>query len=135
MNDPTLPLLGLSPVSGKKVIPKFDVGLLSSDAGVLLLREVEQKLRIAERLAGCLHDPRNPALVTHPLSNLVRFRLLMIAAGYEDGNDAEESVVDVEDDPFRDLAERGAVKVCHGAPHPQQCAKVREILHTRDCRL
>jgi len=88
MNDPTLPLLGLSPVSGKKVIAKFDGGLLSSDAGVLLLREVEQKLRIAERLAGCLHDPRNPALVTHPLSDIVRFRLLMIAAGYEDGNDA-----------------------------------------------
>src|ERR1019366_6591940 len=39
MNDPMLPLPGLSPVSGKTVVAKFDGGLLSSDGGVLLLRE------------------------------------------------------------------------------------------------
>jgi hypothetical protein len=52
MNDPTLPLPGLSPVSGKSVAAKFDGGLLSSNGGVLLLREVERRLNIAERLAG-----------------------------------------------------------------------------------
>lgn len=88
MNDPTLPLLGLSPVSGKKVVAKFDGGLLSSDGGVLLLREAEQRLGVAERLAGCIRDPRNPDLVTHTIADILRFRLLMIAAGYEDGNDA-----------------------------------------------
>ena len=41
MTDPMLPLPGLSPVSGKSVIARFDGGLLSSDAGVLALREVE----------------------------------------------------------------------------------------------
>ena len=41
MNDPMLPLPGLSPVSGKSVVAKFDGGLLSSDGGVLALREVE----------------------------------------------------------------------------------------------
>jgi hypothetical protein len=41
MTDPTLPLPGLSPVSGKTVITKFDGGLLSSDGGVMALREVE----------------------------------------------------------------------------------------------
>jgi hypothetical protein len=40
MNDPMLPLPGLSPVSGKHVEVKFDGGLLSSDGGVLALREV-----------------------------------------------------------------------------------------------
>jgi len=40
-----LPLPGLSPVSGKSVVAKFDGGLLSSDGGVLMLREVEQRLR------------------------------------------------------------------------------------------
>jgi len=51
MNDPTLALPGLSPVAGKSVVAKFDGGLLSSDSGVLVLREVEQRLRVADRLA------------------------------------------------------------------------------------
>src|ERR1019366_295264 len=88
MNDPMLPLSGLSPVSGKAVVAKFDGGLLSSDGGVLVLREVEQRLRVADRLAGCMVDPRAPELITHSLAEIIRFRLLMISAGYEDGNDA-----------------------------------------------
>ena len=88
MNDPMLPLPGLSPVSGKRVEVKFDGGLLSSDGGVLALREVDQRLRLADRLAACLVDPRAPDQITHSLADIIRFRLLMIAAGYEDGNDA-----------------------------------------------
>ena len=41
MNDPMLPLPGLSPVCGKKVVARFDGGELSSDGGVVVLREVE----------------------------------------------------------------------------------------------
>ena len=88
MIDPMLPLPGLSPISGKTVIAKFDGGLLSSDGGVLVLREVEQRLRVADRLAACMVDPRAPDLITHSLADVIRFRLLMIGAGYEDGNDA-----------------------------------------------
>ena len=88
MNDSMLPLLGLSPVCGKTVVAKFDGGLLSSDAGILVLREVEQRLRVADRLAACMVDRRAPELITHPLAEIIRFRLLMIGAGYEDGNDA-----------------------------------------------
>ena len=88
MNDPMLPLPGLSSVSGKPVVVKFDGGLLSSDGGILALREVEQRLRIADRLAACMVDPRAPDQVTHSLADIIRFRLLMISAGYEDGNDA-----------------------------------------------
>ena len=54
MNNPMLPLPGLSPVGGKTVVAKFDGGLLSSDGGVLVLREVEQRLRVADRLAACI---------------------------------------------------------------------------------
>jgi hypothetical protein len=50
MIDFMLPLPGLSPVSGKTVVAKFDGGLLSSDGGILVLREVEQRLRVADRL-------------------------------------------------------------------------------------
>jgi hypothetical protein len=81
-----LPLLGLSPVSGKSIAATFDGGLLSSDGGVLMLREVEQRLRMADRFAGCIEDPRAPDQITHTLADMIRFRLLMIAAGYEDGN-------------------------------------------------
>jgi hypothetical protein len=83
---PMLP--GLSSVAGKSVVAKFDGGLLSSDGGLLLLREVEQRLSVADRLAACIEDPRAPDQITHSLADIIRFRLLMIAAGYEDGNDA-----------------------------------------------
>jgi hypothetical protein len=85
-NSPVLP--GLSPVSGKDLVVRFDGGELSSDAGVLALRQIEARLGVAGRLAGCLNDPRTADRVIHPLAEIIRFRLLMIAAGYEDGNDA-----------------------------------------------
>src|SRR6516165_8798122 len=88
MNDPMLPLPDLSPASGKPVVVKFDGGLLSSNGGVLALREVEQRLRVADRLAGCMVDPRAPDQITHSLADVIGFRLLMIGAGYEDGVDA-----------------------------------------------
>ena len=84
---PALP--GLSPIGGKPVIARFDGGHMSSDGGLLVLREVEQRLDVAGRLAACLTDPRDPDRVVHGLDEIIRFRLLMIAAGYEDGNDAD----------------------------------------------
>jgi hypothetical protein len=88
MVDPTLPLPGLSPVAGKEIVARFDGGRLSSDGGLLVLREIERRLAIADRLAGCIDDPRDPGSTVHTLADIIRFRLLMIAAGYEDGNDA-----------------------------------------------
>ena len=75
-------LPGLSPVAGKPIIARFDGGLLSSDGGLLALREIEQRLGIAARVAGCIADPRVPEQVTHQLDEIVRCRMLMIAAGY-----------------------------------------------------
>ena len=85
----TAPFLpGLSPVQGKAVVARFDGGRLSSEGGLLVLREVERRLGLADRLAACLKDPRAPEKVVHRLAQIIRFRMLMIAAGYEDGNDA-----------------------------------------------
>ena len=53
------------------------------------MREVEQRLRVADRIAACISDPRAPDQITHAPAEIIRFRLLMIAAGYEDGNDAD----------------------------------------------
>ncbi|MBC4019395.1 IS1380 family transposase [Siccirubricoccus deserti] len=86
--EPTPPLPGLSPVGGKPLVARFDGGRLSSDGGVLALREIERRLGVADRLAACLEDPRAWEQVRHGLADIIRFRLLMIAAGYEDGNDA-----------------------------------------------
>ena len=89
MVDATPFLPGLSPVQGKAVIARFGGGRLSSEGGLLALREIERRLAIADRLAACLKDPRMPEKVVHRLAEIIRFRMLMIAAGYEDGNDAD----------------------------------------------
>jgi hypothetical protein len=84
---PFLP--GLSPVGGKPVHLAFDGGRLTSDAGVLVLAEIERRLGVATRLAGCIEDPRAPKQVRHQLAEMIRFRALMIAAGYPDANDCD----------------------------------------------
>jgi Transposase DDE domain group 1 len=68
VNDPMLPLPGLSPVSAKPVVARFDGGHLSSDGGVLLLREIAERLGFAERLAACMHDPRDQDQIVHTLA-------------------------------------------------------------------
>ena len=88
MVDTTPFLPGLSPVQGKAMVARFDGGRLSSEGGLLALREVERGLGLADRLAACLKDPRAPEKVVHRLAQMIRFRMLMIAAGCEDGNDA-----------------------------------------------
>jgi DDE family transposase len=89
MVDTTPFLPGLSSVQGKAVVARFDGGRLSSAGGLLALREIERRIGVADRLAACLTDPRAPERVQHRLAEIVRFRMLMIAAGYEDGNDAD----------------------------------------------
>jgi hypothetical protein len=84
---PFLP--GLSPIAGKPVQVTFDAGRLTSDGGLLVLAEIERRLGIAERLARCLEDPRAPDRVQHGLAEMIGFRALLIAAGYEDANDCD----------------------------------------------
>jgi hypothetical protein len=62
-----LPLPGLSPVAGKPIIARLGGGSLSSDGGLLALREVEARLGVAERLAACIDDPRAPERIQHAL--------------------------------------------------------------------
>jgi hypothetical protein len=71
------------------VIARFDGGRLSLDGGVLLLSEIERSLDVATRLAQCLEDPRAPERIVHGLAEMIRFRMLAIAAGYPDANDCD----------------------------------------------
>jgi hypothetical protein len=76
-------------VCGKPVHVAADGRRLTSDAGVLLLAEVERRLGIAKRLAACIEDPRDSAAVRHSIAEMIRFRALLIAAGYPDANDCD----------------------------------------------
>ena len=89
MTETTPSLPGLSPVSGKPLVARFDGGDMSSDGGLLALREIEARLGVADRLAACLRDLRAPERIRHGVAEMLRFRLLMIAAAYEDGKDAD----------------------------------------------
>lgn len=91
----TTPLLpGLSAVCGKQIVARFDGGRLSSDGGVLLLREIETQLGLAESLASCLPDPRQPSRITHDYADMIRARIFAIACGWEDCCDLDHLRVD-----------------------------------------
>ncbi len=89
MSEDTLFLPDLSPVEGKQLQVAFDGGLQSSDGGVLLLREVDRRLGLAERLASCIPDGRDPDCLSHGIAEMLRFRMFAIAAGYEDADDCD----------------------------------------------
>ncbi|MEQ1868050.1 MAG: IS1380 family transposase [Micropepsaceae bacterium] len=87
MEEDTLLPFAIPAVARKKVSAAFDGGMLSSDAGVLVLRNVEKQLGLARRLSLCLKDRRDPDLIKHTVEEMLRLRVLAIAAGYEDAND------------------------------------------------
>jgi Transposase DDE domain group 1 len=89
MRDATLLLAGLSPVEGKPLTGRFDAGRLSSDGGVVVLREVALRLGLAEAITAPLRDARDPARVQHSYADMALSRMVMIAAGYEDCNDID----------------------------------------------
>ena len=63
--EDTLFLPGLSPVAGKELDVRFDGDDVSSDGGLLVLREIDRKIGVADALAPCPRDDRNPAFVRH----------------------------------------------------------------------
>ena len=72
----------------KEVIADFNGGHITSDGGSLLLRELDKRYRITEAITACLQDQRCPERITHELLSIVRQRVMAIALGYEDTNDA-----------------------------------------------
>jgi len=71
----------------KEVIGRFDGGAISSDAGALLLSEVNTRARIVEQAAACFTDVRAPERIEHTVEELVGQRIYGLALGYEDLND------------------------------------------------
>jgi Transposase DDE domain group 1 len=78
------------PLNQRPVVGRFDGGAITSDAGGLLLREVEKRTGIIERFAGCFRDHRAAGQVEHTVGELVAQRVYGLALGYEDLNDHDE---------------------------------------------
>jgi hypothetical protein len=89
MSDDTVLPFGFPAVCRKKVVAAFDGGRISSDGGVMLLGAAERRIGIAATLASLIADPRDPALVTHSVADILRARMLAIACGYEDADDLD----------------------------------------------
>jgi hypothetical protein len=69
---------------------RFDGGAITSDAGGLLLREVEKRTGIVAQFAACFRDHRDPARTEHTVKELVAQRVYGLALGYEDLNDHDQ---------------------------------------------
>ena len=78
----------------------FEGGALSSDGGLMLLRQTDRKTGLSAAIAAALHDPRNPDFIVHEMRDLVAQRLYGLCCGYEDLNDHAA----LRDDPLMQTA-------------------------------
>jgi hypothetical protein len=77
-------------VGSRKVTAAFDGGAITSNAGALLLREVDRAIRLSRQVAACFKDGRRQDRIEHAVETLVSQRIHGIALGYEDLNDHDE---------------------------------------------
>ena len=82
--------LELFPLSDKKVELSFTGETISSDGGLLLLREVDNQLDLIGSMADCIQDHRDQRYISHTKKELLTQRVFQIAAGYEDCNDCND---------------------------------------------
>ena len=113
MTDCIEPQLLFSFYPKQKLLLRFDGGEMTSDAGLLLLRQFDQRHGLTAALAEVLADERREASVDHVLPALLRQRIYQIVAGYEDGNDANRLRHDA---TFQLLAERSPGELLASQP-------------------
>ena len=142
MTEDTLLPFDLPAVSRKKVTADFAGGSISSDGGLVLLRAAERRLGLAEVLAGCIREWRDPARAVHTLPAMLRFRMFAIACGYEDADDCD----DLRGDPLfklavgrapesgRDLCSQPTMSRLENAPSRVEVARMTAALVDIFCR-
>ena len=74
-------LFGFAPVAGHEVVAVFDGGVITSDAGALLLGATDRAINMMDRFAACFHDERRANLIEHEVTTLVGQRVFAIALG------------------------------------------------------
>ena len=72
-----------------KIVLDFNGGEITSDSGLLLLRQFDAQLALTKKLTGLCNDWRNPLFIEHHTHEMLCQRIYQIAAGYEDCNDAD----------------------------------------------
>jgi hypothetical protein len=82
--------LSFGSLGGKQITAAFDGGEISSDAGVMLVREADEQLGLTATLGALLRDVRQSGKVFHQLPEMLAQRVYQIACGYEDCNDADD---------------------------------------------
>ena len=87
-HDTTTPCLLFADIFPKPVMAKFDQRQGSSDGGAILLRAADRRLGLIRALAACLDDERQAGKVQHEVSEMLTQRVMAIACGYADANDA-----------------------------------------------
>ncbi len=90
----TTPGLAFHDLGSRQVLASFDGGSITSDAGGLLLREVETRFGFVAQFARCFSDFRDPDLVEHTLDELLKQRVFGLCLGYEDLNDHDRLRLD-----------------------------------------
>jgi hypothetical protein len=90
MTQCTPSLFDFQPLGKRDVVAAFDGGQVTSDAGGLLLREVEAKFGFIAQFARCFTDHRDPERIDHTLEELLKQRLFGLGLGYEDLNDHDQ---------------------------------------------
>jgi DDE family transposase len=87
LTDCNKPLVRFTPLGRREVIGQFDAGAISSDGGAILLREVDRRIHLLDRVNRLIPDPRDPLHIQHDQRTLIAQRVLAIACGWEDLND------------------------------------------------
>ena len=134
--------LALKRLRRKDVQADFTGGTITTDAGLLLLREVDRKLNLIQRVAQAIPDPRDPIYTTHTQTEILTSRIFGIAAGYEDANDhqqlrhdpsfhtaAQRSLEESPDDEnYIPLASPSTISRMENRIDKKTCFKLHEIL-------
>jgi hypothetical protein len=90
MTECTESCFPFAPHFSREVVARFDGGQITTEAGALLLRPVEQRTGILRRFAECFHDHRRADRIEHSVGELIRQRVYGLALGYEDLNDHDQ---------------------------------------------
>lgn len=137
MNEHTTAECLLFPdIFDRPVVAKFDERQGSSDGGAVLLKAADRRLGLTAALAACLRDERQPGKVRHELQELLTQRIMAIACGYEDTNDAARLASDpihkllVGRDPVKgeDLASQPTLSRFENAPDRKELFRMTEAL-------
>ena len=104
MTDCNIQTLLFASLNHKKIQADFNGGSITSDAGALLLRELDKRIGLIDAINRCIPDPRNQFFIAHQQKTMLSQRIFGIALGYEDLNDHQS----LRNDPlFQIISERG----------------------------